>query len=109
MILKVLLKSIKKGVGDLDFVAGWYIKAADYIRFTKIRVGLVSTNSIVQGEQALLLWKYLMHKKDVEIHFAHQTFKWSNEAKGKAAVFCVIVGFSCMKGLAENFIFLSGY
>ena len=88
--------------GQMDFVAGWYIKSAQYIRFTKIKVGLVSTNSIVQGEQAITLWKYLMYQLDVEIHFAHQTFQWNNEAKGKAAVYCVIVGFSSMKGLPKT-------
>lgn len=91
-----------KGAGDLDFVAGWFLKAAEYIRFTKIKVGLVSTNSIVQGEQALVLWQYLMYQKDVDIYFAHQTFKWSSEAKGKAAVYCVIIGFSCIKGLSKT-------
>lgn len=88
--------------GQMDFVAGWFIKAAQYIRFTEIKVGLVSTNSIVQGEQAITLWKYLMYQLDVEIHFAHQTFQWNNEAKGKAAVYCVIVGFSSMIGLPKT-------
>ena len=88
--------------GHLDFVAGWYIKAAEYIRFTTIKVGLVSTNSVCQGEQALIIWKYLMFQQDVEIHFAHQTFQWNNEAKGKAAVYCVIVGFSSMRGLQKT-------
>lgn len=94
-------KELKK-TGHLDFVAGWYIKAAEYIRFTEIKAGLVSTNSVCQGEQALNLWKFLMQLKDVEIHFAHQTFQWTNEAKGKAAVYCIIVGFSCMKGLPKT-------
>ncbi|KKP92957.1 MAG: hypothetical protein UR98_C0014G0001 [Parcubacteria group bacterium GW2011_GWA1_36_12] len=81
-----------KGVGNLDFVTAWYAKAAKYIQGTKIKVGFVSTNSISQGEQVGLLWKYL---KDfnIIIHFAHQTFKWSNDAPGVAAVYCVIVGF----------------
>lgn len=91
--LKNITKVLKKS-GHLDFVAGWYLKAGEYIRFTPIKVGLVSTNSIVQGEQVLNLWKYMIHSLDVNIFFAHQTFKWSNEAKGKAAVYCVIVGFS---------------
>lgn len=98
--LKHATKELSK-MGHLDFVAGWYIKAAEYIRFTKIKVGLVSTNSVCQGEQALIVWKYLMYQKDVEIYFAHQTFQWSNEARGKAAVYCVIVGFSSMKGLPK--------
>lgn len=83
-----------KGVGNLDFVSGWYAKAATYIHDTNIKVGLVSTNSISQGEQVGILWKYLNDSLGVVIHFAHQTFKWSNEARGKAAVHCVIVGFA---------------
>lgn len=81
-----------KGAGNLDFVTAWYAKSAKYIQETKIKVAFVSTNSISQGEQVGLLWKYL---KDfnIKIHFAHQTFKWSNDAAGVAAVYCVIIGF----------------
>lgn len=79
--------------GMLDYVAAWYIKSAEYIENSSIRVGFVSTNSIVQGEQAGILWKILFNVFKVKIHFAHQSFKWSNEAKGKAAVHCVIIGF----------------
>ncbi|KKR21537.1 MAG: methyltransferase protein [Candidatus Moranbacteria bacterium GW2011_GWA2_39_41] len=82
------------GGGTLDYVTGWYIKAAKYIQNTKIKVAFVSTNSIVQGEQTNLLWGLLQNKYNIKIHFAHRTFKWSNEARGKAAVFCVIVGFA---------------
>ncbi|WP_322107703.1 DNA methyltransferase [Caldifermentibacillus hisashii] len=99
--LKYATKELKK-TGHLDFVAGWYIKVANYIRFTKIKVGFVSTNSVCQGEQALIIWRYLMHQMDIEIHFAHQTFQWNNEAKGKAAVYCVIIGFSSIKGLPKT-------
>lgn len=82
------------GGGTLDYVTGWYIKAAKYIQKTNIKVAFVSTNSIVQGEQTNLLWGLLQNKYNIKIHFAHRTFKWSNEAKGNAAVFCVIVGFA---------------
>ncbi|MDR0941674.1 MAG: class I SAM-dependent DNA methyltransferase [Bacteroidales bacterium] len=82
------------GSGVLDYVTGWYIKAAKYIRGTKTKVAFVSTNSIVQGEQTAILWGYLMKNWDIKIHFAHRTFKWSNEARGNAAVYCVIVGFA---------------
>ncbi|MCA1010377.1 class I SAM-dependent DNA methyltransferase [Halobacillus halophilus] len=99
--LKDVTKVLKKS-GHLDFVAAWYLKAAKYIRFTSIQVGLVSTNSIVQGEQALNIWKYLMYQMDIEIHFAHQTFQWNSEAKKKAAVYCVIIGFSSIKGLPKK-------
>jgi type II restriction/modification system DNA methylase subunit YeeA len=77
----------------LDYVCCWYAKAADYISGSNIKVGLVSTNSITQGEQVGTLWTYLF-KRQIKIHFAHRTFKWSNEAKGKASVFVVIVGFA---------------
>ena len=83
-----------QGSGVLDYVTGWYIKAAKYIQSTKIKVAFVSTNSIVQGEQTSILWGQMFLKYNVKIHFAHRTFKWTNDAKGNAAVFCVIVGFA---------------
>ena len=79
--------------GDLDYVACWYKKAADYIKDTPIFCAFVSTNSICQGQQVLPLWKSLMESALV-INFAHRTFKWENEAYNSAAVFCIIVGFS---------------
>jgi len=82
------------GSGVLDYVTGWYIKAAKFIQDTKIKVAFVSTNSIVQGEQTSILWGQMLNKYKIKIHFAHRTFKWSNEAKGNAAVYCVIVGFA---------------
>lgn len=82
------------GCGVLDYVTGWYIKAAKFIKNTQIKVAFVSTNSIVQGEQTSILWGQMLHNYDIKIHFAHRTFKWSNEAKGNAAVYCVIVGFA---------------
>jgi len=78
----------------LDYVSAWYKKAAEYIQDTKIEVAFVSTNSIVQGTQVGQLWGILFNTYHVYINFAHRTFKWSNEAKGKAAVHCVIIGFS---------------
>ena len=83
-----------QGSGNLDYVTGWYIKAAKYIQNTKTKVAFVSTNSIVQGEQTGILWGQMLHKHNIKIHFAHRTFKWSNEAKGNAAVYCIIVGFA---------------
>ncbi len=81
--------------GNLDYVCCWYVKAAEYTFGTNIQTAFVSTNSIVQGEQVSILWSNLLDKK-VEINFAHRTFRWTNEAKGKAAVYCVIIGFSYM-------------
>jgi hypothetical protein len=82
------------GSGVLDYVTGWYLKAAKFIQETSIKVAFVSTNSIVQGEQTSILWGQMLNKYNIKIHFAHRTFKWSNEAKGNAAVYCVIVGFA---------------
>jgi hypothetical protein len=77
----------------LDYVSAWYIKATKFIENTKIKVAFVSTNSISQGEQVSVLWKYLLDK-GAKIHFAHRTFKWNNEASGKAQVHVVIIGFA---------------
>lgn len=82
--------------GLLDFVAAWYVKAARYLRPTA-GCAFVSTNSICQGEQVGALWGWLL-AQGIKIHFAHRTFAWSNEARGVAAVHCVIVGF----GLGER-------
>lgn len=79
--------------GLLDFVAAWYVKATHYLRgAAQIRVAFVSTNSITQGEQVGVLWGWLL-AQGIHIHFAHRTFSWNNEARGKAAVHCVIIGF----------------
>lgn len=84
-----------KNAGILDFVTGWYEKASRYMAGTQIRAAFVSTNSIVQGEQVGILWKHLTEQYGVVIHFAHQTFKWNNDAPGLAAVYCIIAGFGC--------------
>ena len=82
------------GAGVLDFVTAWYRKAADYMTDNpKIKAAFVSTNSITQGEQVGVLWPDLL-KRGVRIHFTHRTFQWSSEARGKAAVHCVIIGFA---------------
>ncbi|NVO84036.1 class I SAM-dependent DNA methyltransferase, partial [Hymenobacter terrestris] len=83
-----------KAVGALDFVAAWYLKAAQYTQQHPAQVAFVSTNSIVQGEQVAILWGEMVNRYNVDILFAHRTFKWSNEARGNAAVFCVIIGFA---------------
>ena len=89
-----------QGSGVMDYVTGWYIKAAKYIsnlpynNLESTKVAFVSTNSIVQGEQTSILWEQMLNKYNIKIHFAHRTFKWSNEAKSNAAVYCVIIGFA---------------
>ncbi len=82
-----------KSQGLLDYVAAWYVKAAEQMRLNPaIRTAFVSTNSITQGEQVGVLWSHLLGQ-GLKIHFAHRTFQWSSEARGKAAVHCVIIGF----------------
>jgi type I restriction-modification system DNA methylase subunit len=91
--VEIIFKGIK-GFGVMDYVACWYVKAAQLIQNTKTKVAFVSTNSISQGEQVNILWSLLFNHYKIKIHFAHQTFSWSNEAKGNAAVHCVIIGFA---------------
>jgi len=93
-----------KNVGNLDYVSGWYKKAAEYIQGTQIECAFVSTNSICQGQQVPILWPALF-ARGIHINFAHQTFKWSNEARGNAAVYCIIVGFS-LRNRTEKQLFL---
>jgi hypothetical protein len=83
-----------QGAGVLDYVAAWYLKAAQYIQGTAIVCAFVSTNSITQGEQVAVLWQELLNRYRIKLHFAHRTFAWSSDARGKAAVHCVIVGFA---------------
>ena len=80
--------------GRLDYVSAWYILAAKYIQNTQIECGFVSTNTLVQGTHIESLWFALINNYKLKINFAYNTFKWESEASQKAAVFCVIVGFS---------------
>ena len=82
-----------KNAGNLDYVCCWYKKAADIMQGTSVRSALVSTNSVSQGESVANLWKPLFHA-GVHIDFAYRTFRWDSEAKIKAHVHCVIIGFS---------------
>ena len=82
-----------KNVGNMDYVCCWYKKCADFMKNTSIRSALVSTNSVSQGESVANLWKPLL-ENDVHIDFAYRTFQWDSEAKIKAHVHCVIIGFS---------------
>lgn len=77
--------------GVMDYVTNWYLIASRFITETGAKVAFVSTNSITQGEQPAILWAKL-EKCDVGIFFAHRTFSWENDAPGKAAVHCVIIG-----------------
>lgn len=91
-----------KTAGKIDYVSGWYFKAAQLMQDTSIRTALVSTNSITQGEQVAGIWKPLYDRFGIHIDFAHRTFRWDSEASLKAHVHCVIVGFSCAVNAAEK-------
>lgn len=93
-----------KNAGNLDYVSCWYKKAADFMQGVKIRSALVSTNSVSQGESVANLWKPLF-ESGVHIDFAHRTFRWDSEAKIKAHVHCVIVGFSTMPNEKPKVLF----
>ena len=82
---------------NLDYIACWFKKGADYIDSFNAQLAFVSTNSICQGEQVALLWPYILNK--VEISFAHQSFKWTNNAKGNAGVTVIIVG---LRNVSKN-------
>ena len=93
---KALLRATLHDVdaaGVLDFVSAWYVRTAEYLRQSRTEAALVATNSITQGEQVGLLWSALL-ARGVRINFAHTTFRWSNEGRGVAAVYCVIIGFA---------------
>ncbi|HRP94169.1 MAG TPA: hypothetical protein PLH53_14855, partial [Ignavibacteriaceae bacterium] len=91
--MDLVFKGIK-AYGVLDYVTCWYIKAAKIIQNSNTKVAFVSTNSISQGEQPGILWNILFNLYEIKIHFAHRTFRWTNEARGKAAVHVVIIGFA---------------
>ena len=95
-----------KNLGNMDYVCGWYLKAAQLMQLgaavakrsspaKHIRAALVSTNSITQGEQVANLWKPLFEQYGIQFDFAYRTFRWDSEADIKAHVHCVIIGFSC--------------
>ena len=90
-----LRNSIKRS--KLDFITGWFYKAAEYIQGTKTKVAFVSTNSITQGEHVAVFWDYLLNEFKIVINFAYTTFVWKNEASDQAHVHCVIIGFSTEK------------
>ncbi|MDO9281686.1 MAG: class I SAM-dependent DNA methyltransferase, partial [Methylotenera sp.] len=112
-----------KNAGLLDFVAAWYVKAARYMDLGRsddpvaknggvnreggvaptIKAAFVSTNSITQGEQVGVLWGWML-AQGIKIHFAHRTFSWNNEARGKAAVHCVVIGFG-LQDVANKIIY----
>ena len=97
-----------KRVNSIDYVGAWYHKAAALLQGTSSRAAFVSTNSITQGEQVAPLWEKLLNQYRVHIDFAHRTFKWNSEAKEKAAVHCVIIGFSIAGNNQTKYIYTNG-
>ena len=81
-----------EGGGTLDYVCAWFVKAGEYVQDGHARIGFVATNSITQGEQVAQLWPVLFERCQLEIAFAHRTFAWGSDARGKAHVHVVIVG-----------------
>ncbi len=96
-----------KTAGKIDYVSGWYFKAASMMEGTNIRAAFVSTNSITQGEQVAGVWKPLYDRFNIHIDFAHRTFRWDSEASIKAHVHCVIVGFSAAPNYKQKQLYSS--
>ncbi len=86
------IADLGKSGGTLDYVTAWFIRAGEYLQRSATRVGFVATNSITQGEQAAQLWPILFDRCRLEIAFAHRTFAWGSDARGKAHVHVVIIG-----------------
>ena len=101
------LLSLGKSGGTLDYVAGWFIKSAEFIQNSETQIGFVATNSITQGEQVAQLWPKLLDEYDLVISFAHQAFAWESEARGKAHVHVVIIGLSKIEHAPKKRILFS--
>ena len=86
------IAALGKSGGTLDYVTAWFIKAGEYVQTGRARIGFVATNSITQGEQVAQLWPILFTRANLEIAFAHRTFSWGSDARGKAHVHVVIIG-----------------
>ena len=86
------IAALGKSGGTLDYVCAWFIKAGEYVQGGDARIGFVATNSITQGEQVAQLWPVLFGHCSLEIAFAHRTFAWGSDARGKAHVHVVILG-----------------
>jgi len=86
------IAALGKSGGTLDYVAAWFLKAGEYAQRSRAHIGFVSTNSITQGEQVAQLWPLLFRRYGLEIAFAHRTFNWGSDARGKAHVHVVVIG-----------------
>ncbi len=86
------LAALGKSGGTLDYVTAWFLKAGEYVQQSAARIGFVATNSITQGEQVAQLWPILFERYKLDIAFAHRTFAWGSDARGRAHVHVVIIG-----------------
>ncbi len=86
------ITALGKSGGTLDYVAAWFIKAGEYLQGSRAQIGFVATNSITQGEQVAQLWPVLFGRCKLEVAFAHRTFAWGSDARGKAHVHVIILG-----------------
>ena len=89
--MRAVFGGIAASFKDLDYVAAWFVKTAQFLTTTKGGAGLVATNSLCQGEQVAMLWPYIL-KLGLRIVFAHTSFTWSNNASHNAGVTCIVVG-----------------
>ena len=99
---KALMARLGASGSRLDYVAAWFLKAGEYFRGKRARIGFVATNSITQGEQVAQLWPALFNRYNLEIAFAHRTFAWGSDARGMAHVHVVIIGLSDRKSIASG-------
>ena len=86
------IASLGKSGGTLDYVAAWFVLAGLYLGNSSARIGFVATHSISQGEQAAQLWPLLFERHSLDIAFAHQSFVWGSDARGRAHVHVIIIG-----------------
>ena len=93
------IAALGKTGGTLDYVTAWLIKAGEYVQSGNVRIGFVATNSVTQGEQVAQLWPILFGRYKLEIAFAHRTFAWGSDARGKAHVHVVILGLDQRKAV----------
>jgi type II restriction/modification system DNA methylase subunit YeeA len=89
--MEIALSERIEGYKNLDYISAWFVKASDFINSTSIKVAFVTTNSIAQGQQVELLWRYIF-SKEIVIFFCYSSFKWNNNAKKNAGVYVTIIG-----------------
>ena len=99
---KALMARLGASGSRLDYVAAWFLKAGEYLRGNRARVGFVATNSITQGEQVAQLWPALFDRYNLEIAFAHRTFAWGSDARGVAHVHVVVIGLSDRNSISNE-------